>query len=91
MRLPPFFPVVGSVEVFGSFIDRLTNPPKRANFKPSRYKGVVRLFLEPPRRLAGEVFRSDSSLPPSPTPSPPKLLTWLGKNRIPSSKLTQNQ
>ena len=91
LRFAAFFPVVGSAEVSGSFIDRLTNPPKRANFKPSRYKGVVRPFLEPPRQAAGEVFRSDSSLSPSPTPSPPKLLTWLGKNRIPSSKLTQNQ
>ena len=81
MRFAAFFPVVGSAEVSGSFIDRLTNPPKRANFKPSRYKGVVRPFLEPPRQAAGEVFRSDSSLSPSPTPSPPKLLTWLGKNR----------
>ena len=57
MRLSPFFPVVGSVEVSGSFIDRLTNPPKGANFKPSRYKGVVRPFLEPPRQAAGEVLR----------------------------------
>lgn len=80
LRLPPFFPVVGSVEVSGSFIDRLTNPPKRANFKPSRYKGAVRPFSRPPRQAAGEVFRSDSSLSPSLTLSPPKLLTWLGKN-----------
>ena len=64
LRLPPFFPVVGSVEVSGSFIDRLTNPPKRVTFKPSRYKGAVRPFLEPPRQAAGQVFRSDSSLPP---------------------------
>lgn len=56
MRLSPFFPVVGSVEVSGSFIDRLTNPPKGANFKPSRYKGAVRPFLEPPRQAAGEVY-----------------------------------
>lgn len=37
LHFPAFFPVVGSVEVSNSFIDRLTNPPKRVNFKPSRY------------------------------------------------------
>ena len=91
MRLSPFFPVVGSVEVSGSFIDRLTNPPKRANFKPSRYKGVVRPFLEPLRQAAGEVFRSDFSLSPSPTPSPPNYLPAGKEQAFLSSKLTQNQ
>ena len=52
--------------------------PKRDDFKPSRYKGVVRPFLEP-LRLTG---RGGFPLPPSPRPSPPKLLTWLGKNKI---------
>ena len=69
LRFTPFFPVVGCVEVSDSFIDRLTNTSK-GNFKPSRYKGVVRPFLEPPRQAAGKVFCSDSSLPPSLTLSP---------------------
>ena len=77
LRLPPFFPVVGSVEVSGSFIDRLTNPPKWANFKPSRYKGVVRPFLEP-LRLNG---RGGFPLFPPLTLSP-LILYQLGKNKI---------
>lgn len=82
LRFTPFFPVVGCVEDSGFEMDTLTNTSKD-DFKPSRYKGVVRPFLEPPRQAAGEVFR----FPPSHT-LPPKLLTWLGKNKILSSKLT---
>lgn len=52
LRFTLFFPVVGYVKVSDSYIDRLTKTPKRVDFKPSRYMGVVRPFLEP-LRLAG--------------------------------------
>lgn len=52
LRFTLFFPVVGYVKVSDSYIDRLTTTPKRVDFKPSRYMGVVRPFLEP-LRLAG--------------------------------------
>lgn len=75
LRLPPFFPVVGNVEVSGRFIDRLTNPPKRAIFKPSRYKGVVRPFLGPLRLNGRGGFLQRFFAPPSLTLSPPKYFT----------------
>lgn len=46
------------------------------HFSALKIQGVVRPFLEP-LRLAG---RGGFPLSPSPRPSPPKLLTWLGKN-----------
>ena len=56
LRFTPFFPVVGYVEVSGFQIDKLTNTSK-GDFKPSKSKGEVRPFLEPPRQAAGEVLR----------------------------------
>ena len=53
MRSAALFPVVGSVEVSGRFIDRLTKAQNGPKSKPSKYKGVVRPFLEP-LRLAGQ-------------------------------------
>ena len=47
MRFTAFFPVIGSVEVSGLEIDKLTNTSKD-DFKPSKSKGEVRPFLERP-------------------------------------------
>ena len=92
LRVPTFFPVVGSAEVSGSFIDRLTNPQKRANSKPSRSKGVVRPFLERPGWLTGALSCNDSSgrrfVPPSPRPSPPDYLPAGKEQEIPLRKFT---
>ena len=52
LRFTPFFPVVGSVEVSGRFIDRLTKTPNGQISSPQDTRGVVRPFLEP-LRLAG--------------------------------------
>lgn len=49
LRFTLFFPVVGYVKVSDSYIDRLTKTQKWVDFKPSRYKGGVRPFLEPLR------------------------------------------
>ena len=49
LRSAALFPVVGSVEVSGRFIDRLTKVQNGPKSKPSKYKGVVRPFLEPLR------------------------------------------
>ena len=54
---------------FRQFHRQIDESPKRANFKPSRYKGVVRPFLEPPQQTR----RGDFSLPPSHT-LPPNTL-----------------
>jgi plasmid segregation protein ParM len=48
----------------------------------------VRPFLEPLRQAAGEVFRSDFSLSPSPTPSPPNYLPAGKEQAFLSSKHT---
>ena len=42
-------------------------------------------------KVSGSYIDRLTKLSPSPRPSPPKLLTWLGKNKILSSKLTPNQ
>ena len=54
LRFTAFFPVIGSVEVSGLEIDKLTNTSKD-DFKPSKSKGEVRPFLGPPRQAAGSV------------------------------------
>ena len=54
LRFTAFFPVIGSVEVSGLEIDKLTNTSK-GDFKPSKSKGEVRPFLGPPRQAAGSV------------------------------------
>ena len=52
LRSVALFPVIKCVEVYACQIDSFDESPKRPKIKPSKYKGVVRPFLEP-LRLAG--------------------------------------
>ena len=74
------FPVVKTAEVFSSFIDRLTNPQNGPILNPQDTGGSAPFFRTSPAGRPRRFFAAISSLSPSPTPSPPKLLTWLGKN-----------
>ena len=49
---PPFFPVVGSAKVSGSFIDRLTNPQNGRILSPQDPRGNAPFFRTP--RLDGQ-------------------------------------
>ena len=55
LRFAAFFPVVGSVEVSGSFIDRLTNPQNGPISSPQNTRGSAPFFRtspdSQPRRL----------------------------------------
>ena len=44
LRLPLFFPVVGSVKVSGSYIDRLTKAPNGSLLSPQDTRGECALF-----------------------------------------------
>ena len=97
-----FFPAVGTVKVSDGFIDRLTNCETgkfqalkvqggSAPFFRSVSAGLPGRFFAPFFRTSPAGRRGGSSLSPSPRPSPPKLLTWLGKKTFLSGKLSQNQ
>ena len=65
LRLPPFFPVVGTVKVSGSFIDRLTNPQNGPILSPQDTGGSAPFFRTSP------VCQPERFLtPPPPRPSP---------------------
>ena len=90
-----FFPAVGTVEVSDGFIDRLTNC-ETGRFQTLKIQGGSAPFFRSvsaglPGRFLRRFFAAIFRLPPSLTLSPPKLLTWLGKNIYISSKLSQDQ
>jgi hypothetical protein len=95
LRFTPFFPAHRCVEVSGFQIDKLTNTSK-GNFKPSKFKGEVRPFLEPLRQAAGEVFAAIHRFPPLTLSPLNYLLGWertilVLEQEILSSKLSLNQ
>ena len=79
LRSAALFPVVGSVEVSGRFIDRLTKAQNGPKSNPQNTWGVVRPFSGT-LRLAG---RGVPALPPSHT-LPPKYFTSWERTRYAS-------
>ena len=74
LRSAALFPVVGSVEVSGRFIDRLTKAQNGPKSNPQNTRGQCTLSQELSGWQAGKFF----ALPPSHVPS----VYQLGKNKI---------
>ena len=81
LRLPPFFPVVGSVEVSGNFIDRLIKAPRGQNQTLKVQGGSAPFFRNSPSGWPGSFlqrfFRAKIRLPP---------LTLSPLNTLPAGK-----
>ena len=77
LRSPPFFPVVGSVEVSGNFIDRLIKAPRGQNQTLKVQGGSAPFFRHSPSGRSRRFFRAKIRLPP---------LTLSPLNTLPAGK-----